>query len=376
MAIAKESDAVVGLVMDFFRPGILEGCRAYAGENGIRLDARWSVRGDWLSYRPPWDGVVCGVVDDEGLERRLQGWGVGLVHVSAADGEYTVLHDYRSAAELGIGELVAAGVGKVVMLRMGDKLVDAECDRVDLEKVLPKGVAGSKLDVRPLGWPEGMRDALMEEIEGFGGKVGLFLPHAGIAHVVEEQLLDAGLQIPDDVCLVVIDKDVQQTASLAPVPLSSVELNDWHCGFLAMETLHAVMEGRIDEPVHLKLAPAGMRRRRSSGHLEREDAVMAKALIFLRDQFRQAIGVDDVVAHAGVSRRLLETRFREILKRGVREELIRLRMEAAKGELAAGLLSVTEVAERCGFSSVHYFSTAFKREVGVTPKGYQRGERS
>ncbi len=40
--------------------------------------------------------------------------------------------------------------------------------------------------------------------------------------------------------------------------------------------------------------------------------------------------------------------------------------------LRAGGLSVAQVAETTGYSSVHYFSTAFKREVGETPGGYRK----
>ncbi|MGC6457666.1 MAG: AraC family transcriptional regulator [Akkermansiaceae bacterium] len=33
--------------------------------------------------------------------------------------------------------------------------------------------------------------------------------------------------------------------------------------------------------------------------------------------------------------------------------------------------AVAQIAESLGFSSVHYFTTAFKREVGMTPEGYR-----
>jgi len=54
----------IGLVMDFFNPRLLEGARTYASEHGIQLDARWSVRGDWLPTNIHWDGVLHGLADD------------------------------------------------------------------------------------------------------------------------------------------------------------------------------------------------------------------------------------------------------------------------------------------------------------------------
>ncbi len=43
------------------------------------------------------------------------------------------------------------------------------------------------------------------------------------------------------------------------------------------------------------------------------------------------------------------------------------------GVMQTGGLSVAQVAEIVGFSSVHYFTTAFKREVGETPGVYRAG---
>jgi len=35
-------------------------------------------------------------------------------------------------------------------------------------------------------------------------------------------------------------------------------------------------------------------------------------------------------------------------------------------------LSITDIAHVCGFSTVHYFSGAFKREMGISPRQYQQ----
>ncbi len=43
------------------------------------------------------------------------------------------------------------------------------------------------------------------------------------------------------------------------------------------------------------------------------------------------------------------------------------RIDYAKSLLASAQLSVSEVAQMCGFSDVYYFSRAFKRETGGTP---------
>lgn len=53
------------------------------------------------------------------------------------------------------------------------------------------------------------------------------------------------------------------------------------------------------------------------------------------------------------------------------DDLLNARIEKAKNLLSYSSMSVTEVAERCGFSSVHYFSRKFKEIIGYSPTKYK-----
>jgi AraC-like DNA-binding protein len=67
--------------------------------------------------------------------------------------------------------------------------------------------------------------------------------------------------------------------------------------------------------------------------------------------------------------------FREQVGLTPHEYLLRRRLERAKELLAEGA-TVTEAAAATGFSSPGYFSTVFRRRVGVTPTGFLRGAAS
>lgn len=51
-------------------------------------------------------------------------------------------------------------------------------------------------------------------------------------------------------------------------------------------------------------------------------------------------------------------------------DLLDKRLEMAKQLLSLGAYKVGDVAQMCGFSSIHYFSHFFKRRVGVSPTEY------
>lgn len=52
--------------------------------------------------------------------------------------------------------------------------------------------------------------------------------------------------------------------------------------------------------------------------------------------------------------------------------IVELRIRKAKQLLTDGILSISAIAEQCGFSSVYHFSRAFKNRVGISPSEYTR----
>ncbi|MCK4563848.1 MAG: helix-turn-helix domain-containing protein [Verrucomicrobia bacterium] len=369
----RHPTAVIGLVMDFFNPRLLEGARTYAEEHNLRLDARWSVRGDWLPNDIPWDGLLHGIVDNPALVRRLKKLSIPAVGLVAGSAEFCVVPDYKACGQLAIEELVRYGIAHVLLdPEFTTSPLDFNFNRGAYSAALQKGLSVSRRDSFPEKSFQETIAIAVREILLLPKPVGLCIPHAGWSYSVINALLKNGLRIPEDVAIVVIDKDVQQTAALAPVSLTSVELNEWHRGFVGTEMLHQLVLGY--EPRHklLELPPTGIHGRASTGHLDTRDPVMGKALTYLRKHYREEIGVPEVVAVAGASRRVVEMRFRETLNCGIHEELNRLRMEDAKLLLLEHKLSATDIAQACGFSSVHYFSAAFKRDFGISPRQFQK----
>jgi len=51
--------------------------------------------------------------------------------------------------------------------------------------------------------------------------------------------------------------------------------------------------------------------------------------------------------------------------------LVTRKVEYAKKLLLSKELSVTAVAELCGFSDVYYFSKVFRKETGIAPSLYR-----
>jgi LacI family transcriptional regulator len=126
----------------------------------------------------------------------------------------------------------------------------------------------------------------------------------------------------------------------------------------------------------LVLPPQGVVVRGSSDILAINDADVAAALRFIRENAHKPIQVKDVLNEVPVSRRALERRLRPTLGRGVWEEIRRVHVDRGKSLLADTIMSMSEVARHSGFSDQRQLSVAFRQEIGVTPTAYRRQYRA
>lgn len=191
------------------------------------------------------------------------------------------------------------------------------------------------------------------------------------------QVLDAcrrfSINVPDDVAVLGVDND-ELLCSLAFPPLSSIIPNALRTGYEAAAILHRLMNGEMVGPEGHLIAPTGVITRQSTDVLAVEDPSVARAVRYIRERACEGICVDDVVKDSGVSRRLLENRFKKQLQRSPHEEITRVQLLRVKELLAHTDLPLVEIADRTGFRYVEYLSAVFKQKVGVPPGKY-RAER-
>ncbi|MCS7460612.1 AraC family transcriptional regulator [Paenibacillus doosanensis] len=77
---------------------------------------------------------------------------------------------------------------------------------------------------------------------------------------------------------------------------------------------------------------------------------------------------------------IAKTRLKDIFKKetgySIKEYFAKLKIEKAKQLIRGESSSMTEIARQLGFSSVHYFSKAYKKATGMSPTEYSRTVRA
>jgi len=100
--------------------------------------------------------------------------------------------------------------------------------------------------------------------------------------------------------------------------------------------------------------------------------MVRKAMAYIHERYAEPLAREEVASYVGVSARHLTRCFQQEVGVSPIAYLSRYRVKKAKQLLEAGDKNVTEVAAAVGFSSSNYFADAFRREVGLSPRDYQR----
>ncbi|MCM3923573.1 AraC family transcriptional regulator [Frankia sp. AiPs1] len=103
----------------------------------------------------------------------------------------------------------------------------------------------------------------------------------------------------------------------------------------------------------------------------REDSRVRTAIEFMRDNLHLPVSLSDLAGSAGLSPYHFVRVFHASTGQPPRRFLTRMRIEVARRRLADSDLTVTEIADLCGFSSASQFSTAFRRETGMAPRAFR-----
>lgn len=100
--------------------------------------------------------------------------------------------------------------------------------------------------------------------------------------------------------------------------------------------------------------------------------VQKKMLDFIRTHYAEKLSVDAIAAAGGVCRTKCWQIFRKYLNQTPNDYLNSFRLEKGMQLLKSTRMSITEIAESCGFSSASYFTELFTRQKGCSPTQYRR----
>lgn len=210
-----------------------------------------------------------------------------------------------------------------------------------------------------------LRMPCMKAISRFPRHTAIFAANDSVAQLVMSQCRVAGIRVPDDLAFVGVDNDEIICDNTEP-PLSSVEPDFFHAGFLAAHTIADMLEGS-QTPRSLNYGAKRIIARESSRFpADVADSRVRKAIKYIRQNALAPIAVPDVARTMCLCRRMAELAFRQEFNMSIAEILRNARIEKLKQLLCETTDPIETICLRMPYSSVAHVKHLFKRMVGTT----------
>ena len=95
-----------------------------------------------------------------------------------------------------------------------------------------------------------------------------------------------------------------------------------------------------------------------------------KIINYLKNNLPNNISFDNVCLYSKLGSTNLKAMFKEQMGMGVMEFYKTLKIEKSKEFIREEQFNFTEIAEKLGYASIHYFSRHFKKATGMSPSEY------
>lgn len=182
-----------------------------------------------------------------------------------------------------------------------------------------------------------------------------------------------GLSVPDDIAVMGVDNDEDICLRCTP-SLSSVKPDHERAGYLAASLLREFIRHPRKPPKSLTFGALAVFHRSSTRALRRHDERTVKIVEIVRKQAASGLMVEQLACDFGVTRRLIEMRFREATGHSIRDEIQSIRLERAKALLSQGGTRLAEIATVAGYPSVQAFRKTFTAATGKSPLNWRKAQ--
>ena len=213
------------------------------------------------------------------------------------------------------------------------------------------------------------RAALLDWLHSLPKPCGIFAACDDRAFEILEVCNEAGIRVPQEIGLLGVNNDPILCENAEP-RLSSIQPDFTREGYLAAQILDRGVGSRSGETVSV-----GIRQivhRESTYPLSHSGRLVQKALAWIDRNAARRISVADVARRLGVSRSLLDLRFRELQHETVHDAIVRRRLALLKSRLLTSHASIAEVSADCGWGSLNAVKNLFRRRFGTTMRDFRR----
>jgi len=236
------------------------------------------------------------------------------------------------------------------------------------EKIEPSLLEDSTSPVTPV--PERLADWLRR----LPKRVGVICPAIGAGNYLIRVCHELGLKVPEDVA--VIGADDSDLALASSPTLTTVVTSAHQIGHEAMQLLDQMMNGKPAPTEPVRIDAMDLHVRESTGLKRAQICDIAAALEYINQHACQHISVAQLIKETQHVCKATFHKYFQVATGQTPGEAIRQRqMEEARRLLDKTELSISSIAECCGFCDNSIFSRSFHGTHGMSPMAYRKQAR-
>lgn len=362
-----------------------------AGIHAFAKGARWNVQSFEFEGEPfPirelasfWSPVGC-IVEGNGTglpAKKVVGRGFGRLPVVylGCDSDFlpvgatSVIHDAKAFARLVSRELLTRDFRQFAFVGIKGRSWSQRRKSAFADALRLNGHALASYDMTKSPAITGKTSAapLKSFLSSLEKPCGLLAADDAVAQTVLSICRLAGIAVPDDLAVIGVDDNESICEHTEPT-LTSVHPDFLQAGRFAARLLAKKILRAKRIPEKTLFATSGLTRRGSTRAFIRRDPAVAAAIERIHASGGATLTPQDVLAAFPCSRRNAEKRFRLATGRSVLDELMDVRLDLAKDLLANTEISVSLIAERCGYRYPARLINAFREATGSTPLAWRK----
>lgn len=331
---------------------------------------------DWLG-----DGVIADY-DDREIESLLSGVKVPIVGVGgsyhrpedypavpyiATDNHALVEAAFMHLKERGINRFAFYGLPRASGKRWAQEREHAFRMQVAAEQY--QGVVYQGMETSPDNWQHA-QNRLADWVQTLPQQTGIIAVTDARARHLLQVCEHLDIPVPEKLSVIGIDNE-ELTRYLSRVALSSVVQGTRQMGYRAAKLLHQLLNDDSLPLQRILVPPVKVVARRSTDFRSLRDPAVIQAMHFIRYHACKGIKVEQVLDAVGLSRSNLEKRFKDEIGQTIHGVIHEEKLERARNLLKATSLSINEISQMCGYPSLQYFYSVFKKDDDMTPKEYR-----
>ena len=232
-----------------------------------------------------------------------------------------------------------------------------------------QGVVYQGMETAPDNWQHA-QNRLADWVQTLPPQTGIIAVTDARARHLLQVCEHLNIPVPEKLCVIGIDNE-ELTRFLSRVALSSVAQGSRQMGYQAAKLLHRLLGQRQLPLQRVLVPPVKVIERRSTDYRSLLDPAVIQAMHFIRYNACKGIKVEQVLDAVGMSRSNLEKRFKDETGETIHAVIHTEKLEKARSLLVSTSLSINEISQVCGYPSLQYFYSVFKKVYAFTPKEYR-----